>query len=72
MKHKFILMRCALALNIKYYGKRKNDMNRLGEFDSRIEKLMEEFSDISYCDMANSLAYYSAVANDRHKWQKKG
>lgn len=40
-------------------------MKRLDEFNSRIEKLMEEFSDLSYCDMADSLEYYSVVANNR-------
>jgi uncharacterized protein (DUF433 family) len=32
---------------------------RIDEFEKRLDELIDEFSDISYEDLANSLEYYS-------------
>lgn len=34
-------------------------MDRVAEFEKRIDELIEEFSDLSYQDMADSFEYFS-------------
>jgi hypothetical protein len=42
-------------------------MKRIDEFNSRLDALMGEFSDLSNEDIADSFEYYAVIARQKNK-----
>lgn len=40
-------------------------MKRQDEFEQRLDKLIDEFSDVEYKDIAESLEYYASMYNQK-------